>query len=111
MNASTGTPVREIAPQLGKLLGMLGSRHDGEVLNAPKKAHETMISAGLTCGEVFEPLIALPAPVNDDDQSRVLVDALLDGPSLSNWEFRFIVSIDRWLSLESIHDKQVGEKP
>ncbi len=115
--------VREIAPQLGKLLGMLGSHHDGEVLSAARKAHETVIGAGLTWGEIFEPLIALPAPVNDDDQPRFLVDALLEYPSLSNWESAFVRSIDRWLcrgrrlsgkqlaTLEDIYDKHFGDQP
>ena len=115
--------VREIALKLAKLLGMLGSHHDGEVLNAARQAHKTVTNAGLTWREVFQPLIALPPPVIEKDQPRVLVDDLLGHPSLTDWESKFVGSIDRWLrrgrrlsrkqlaTLEDLHDKHFGDQP
>jgi hypothetical protein len=50
---------------LGKLLGMLGSAHDGEALSAARKADELIRNAGLSWFEVLEPF----------DQLRIAVDA------------------------------------
>lgn len=39
--------------KLAKLLGMLGSAHDGEVINAARKAHELVRDSGATWCEVI----------------------------------------------------------
>lgn len=115
--------IRELAPQLAKLLGMLGSHHEGEVLNAARKAHEVVTRAHLTWAEVFEPLIVLPPPASiggNYNEPGSLVDVLLDCPTVTDWESNFISSIARWIrrgqplsekqrdTLESIYDKHLG---
>ena len=47
-----------LADKLAKVLGMLGSAHDGEVAAAGRRAHSLLKGAGLTWGEVIAP----PAP-------------------------------------------------
>jgi hypothetical protein len=41
------------AEHLIKLLGMLGSKHDGEIAAAGRKAHEFVRRSGLTWGDVI----------------------------------------------------------
>ena len=40
--------------RLAKLLGLVGSAHDGEALAAARKAHALITAAGMTWGEVIE---------------------------------------------------------
>ena len=49
-----------LATKLAKVLGMLGSDHDGEVAAAGRRAHQLLTGAGLTWPEVIAP--AAPAP-------------------------------------------------
>jgi hypothetical protein len=44
-----------LAAKLGKVLGMLGSDHDGEVAAAGRRAHAMVKGAGLTWPEVIGP--------------------------------------------------------
>lgn len=48
--------------RLAKLLGMIGSAHDGEALNAARMAHTLVRTAGVTWEEVLDkaPTIILP---------------------------------------------------
>ena len=48
--------------RLVRLLGMLGSEHDGEVANAGRLADRLVRELGLTWGEVVQPAIAPPPP-------------------------------------------------
>lgn len=69
--------------QLVKVLGMLGSSHDGEVLNAAKKAADIVRTAGLQWGDVIVPDSDDPRPIlldvnrhidrlSDEDQAAFL---------------------------------------
>ena len=49
--------------RLAKILGMLGSAHDGEVVNAARQAEQIRSSAGLTWFDVLRPP---PTPVAPD---------------------------------------------
>jgi hypothetical protein len=51
----------DIASKLVKVLGMLGSAHDGEVA-AGRKAHSMLQAEGLTWGEVIVPAAPRPEP-------------------------------------------------
>jgi hypothetical protein len=50
----------EIADKLAKILGMLGSAHDGEIAAAGRRADAMVKGAGLTWGQVIA--LAAPAP-------------------------------------------------
>jgi hypothetical protein len=54
---------------LVKLLGMLGSAHDGERAAAGLKAHQFIIQLGLTWGDfIHAPSLDPPAEPDDDDE-------------------------------------------
>lgn len=50
--------------RLAKLLGMMGSAHDGEALNAARMAHTLVRQAGMTWEDVLRKVgtLVLPAP-------------------------------------------------
>jgi hypothetical protein len=50
----------DLAGKLAKVLGMLGSEHDGEIAAAGRQANQMVRNAGLTWREVIAP--AAPAP-------------------------------------------------
>jgi hypothetical protein len=81
--------------RLGKLLGLLGSDHDGEVAAAGRAAHRLIRDAGLTWCDVLTPrLPTLPKPPVDRaaliEECRLRWDHLLTG-----WERGFLTSIAR----------------
>lgn len=45
----------DLASKLAKVLGMLGSEHDGEIAAAGRRANTMVKSAGLTWGDVISP--------------------------------------------------------
>jgi hypothetical protein len=51
-----------LADKLVKVLGMLGSAHDGEVAAAGRRAHAMVRGAGLTWGQVIAPAAPRPEP-------------------------------------------------
>jgi hypothetical protein len=50
------------ADKLVKVLGMLGSDHDGEVAAAGRMAHAMLKAMGLTWGDVIKPAAPKPEP-------------------------------------------------
>jgi hypothetical protein len=52
-NPDVGTMTPEQTKRLSQLLGMLGSAHDGEVLNAAKMAQRFLGGLGLTWEEAL----------------------------------------------------------
>jgi hypothetical protein len=77
--------------RLSKLLGLLGSDHDGEVINAARAADRLVRDSGLRW-----PDIAMPAPPPPRgyrfDPIRF---CLAQPPALTDWEERFLHSIKR----------------
>jgi hypothetical protein len=93
------------ADRIVKLLGMLGSDHDGERAAAGAAAHRLLRQLGLTWGDI----IAVPAPPtmpdNDDDWRRLVRACLAHADLLSNRELEFLKSMRRWRGEPS--EKQV----
>jgi hypothetical protein len=89
---------------LCKLLGMLGSTHDGERAAAGLKAHEFLKRCGLTWYDV----IALPAPAPLQVPNwRKMVHACLAAQTLPNpKELNFVRTLMTWRGMPT--DKQLA---
>jgi hypothetical protein len=83
--------------RLSKLLGMLGSEHDGEALAAARQAERLRAEAGLTWAEILLP--RLPAPRRRHHHVETFADAIefiLDfEETLTPWERDFARSLRR----------------
>src|SRR5438046_480259 len=94
--------------RLAKLLGMLGSAHDGEALAAARQAERLRADAGLTWHEIVIP--ALPSPRPQRRGAMTLGQAIqfvLDHEdALTAWESDFARSIQRQSS--PLSPKQIG---
>lgn len=75
MRASNPTQLNiDIRLRLTRLLGMLGSDHDGEVVNAARIADRLVRENGLTWDDVIAPVVCSPALVpQPDDMSIVII--------------------------------------
>src|SRR5438874_13522160 len=86
--------------RLAKLLGMMGSAHDGEVVAAARQAERLRAEAGLTWVDIVLP--ALPSPRPQRRGAMTLGQAiqfLLDHEdALTAWESDFARSIQRQTS-------------
>jgi hypothetical protein len=83
--------------RLSKLLGMLGSHHDGEVACAGRMAHALIVAAGTTWPELLGVSDA-PVPTIREWREPRCKNDILDRCAdfehvLSPWERQFIVSI------------------
>jgi hypothetical protein len=103
--------------RLAKLLGLLGSSHDGEVMNAAKMADRLVRAGGLTWEDVIAPAAAgspLP-PRRHTDPAKgppaasvlrrwpehwraawALCLSRLDCREITAWERQFLISIRGW---------------
>jgi hypothetical protein len=78
--------------RLAKLLGMLGSAHDGEVAAAGRAADAMVRGAGLTWHEVIRP--ALPKPPSLPAGDAAMIEFCIDWPeALAEWEWDFVWSL------------------
>jgi len=80
----------DTAERLAKLLGMIGSAHDGEALNAARLADKVVREAGLTWMEI------LGKPVVTARVAETCAEILRSGMSLNNREWRFLDGIPRF---------------
>jgi hypothetical protein len=78
--------------RLGKLLGMLGSDHDGEVAAAGRAADRLVREAGLTWREV---LAAPQFPKLPSSAATLIMECFRLSDLLSDWELEFLRSIAR----------------
>lgn len=88
---------------LSKLLGMIGSAHDGEALAAARKAHQLLMQRNATWPEVLglDPVPTAPEP----DHLVEARDLLKRGKGLlTRWEHGFLLGI---MSANTLAPKQV----
>jgi hypothetical protein len=93
--------------RLGKLLGLLGSTHDGEVLAAARQAERMRREAGTTWPDILAPgaaIIAAAPPKSLEDQLQLWAEHF--DCCLNDWERRFFRSISR--SRRPLSEKQIG---
>ena len=100
----TSTIGQSVIDRLTKLLGMLGSAHDGERGVAAAKADELVLSRGLTWSDV----VARPQPASAPRRSsskgwrepetiREKIDVALRYRGLLNaWEASFLIDVKRF---------------
>jgi hypothetical protein len=89
---TTPTPLPpDIAAKLAKVLGMLGSDHDGEVAAAGRRANALIRSAGLTWAQVIAPRRRCWRPLPLD--GRCAAQCLLWPEALTDWEAAFCRSV------------------
>jgi hypothetical protein len=82
--------------RLSKLLGMLGSSHDGEVVAAARQAERLRAEAGLTWGEIVVPRLPPPPQRQNVGTLAAAVAFVLDhADALTEWECDFARSIRR----------------
>src|SRR5436190_12428222 len=83
--------------RLAKLLGMLGSVHDGEVVAAARQAERLRADAGLTWAEIVIPRMPPPQYGQFVRSARDLIGFVIEHQYLLNErERQFIASIRRW---------------
>src|SRR5947207_668908 len=94
--------------RLAKLLGMLGSSHDGEALAAARRAERLRVDAGLTWAEIVIPRLPPPRPQPRGAMTFAqAIQFVLDHEdALTEWESDFTRSIQRQSS--PLSPKQVG---
>jgi hypothetical protein len=89
--------------KLAKLLGMLGSAHDGEALNAARKAHQLVSRNGATWFDV----IGAPDPDMETTpriaHHAIVLDLLKHVEHLTEFERRFLRGT---LGFQKLTDKQ-----
>jgi hypothetical protein len=97
--------------RIAKLLGMTGSTHDGEAVNAMRLANRIVRESGVTWYDVIG-ATALPSPEVADPLEgwpggwRGAVETCLDhGHILSAWERSFLVST---LGFRGLSEKQAA---
>jgi hypothetical protein len=87
----------ELSDRVAKLLGMLGSSHDGEVLNAARMADRAVRDAGLTWTDALQPTLPGPKPTQRPPVAhwRPTCRRLLERPhDLNPWERDFVRGIE-----------------
>jgi hypothetical protein len=93
------TALASITPQLGKLVLLLSSNHDGEVLAAVRAIDRVLKSSRLSWHDLAQ-AICLPPPAvhpcNDRDWRDLLAFCASRMSSLSSREREFLRSIARW---------------
>lgn len=98
MTIYVGTKAAKLK-KLSKVLGMLGSAHDGERASAAQKAAELLRELGMTWAEVIAPA---KLPVSPDRPSGLHqeITRCLSSGVISSWERRFLLSLSgrRYLS-------------
>jgi hypothetical protein len=88
MSSATLSPL--FLDKLAKILGLLGSAHDGEILAAGRRAHMLIANSGWTWPE----LLGAPSAVEDCRAARQMAEACLESKSLfEDYEAKFLTNI------------------
>jgi hypothetical protein len=89
--------------RLARLLGMLGSEHEGEVVAAARQAERLRRQAGATWFEILaSPSPSAPphgAPVPAEVAEMLVMWGAHENCCLSPWERDFLASMREWRSL------------
>ena len=92
--------------RLAKLLGMMGSAHDGEVVAAARQAERMRAEAGLTWQQIMVPTLPPPPKRQNTGTVGEAVEFLLDRQDLlTEWERDFVGDIGR--AKYRLSDKQL----
>lgn len=83
--------------QLTKLLRMLGSDQDGEVVNAARLIGRTLYGLGIGWVDAFSPKNPSPA---------VMIAELRQQPGLTDWETRFLSDLATRVRERALSPKQ-----
>ena len=97
--------------RLVRVLGMLGSAHDSEVVAAARQAERLRADAGLTWAEIVIP--RLPAPPqrqNVGAVAEVIRFVLQHADALTDWERNFARSIARQQSPLTLKQRVVLDR-
>lgn len=96
--------------RLARLLGMLGSRHAGEIANAGRLADRLVRDHGLTWHDV----LAMPEPVQDWENPKDWTQAaqmVLQSGVATAWESTFCESVlDEWAGRDLTEKQHVTLK-
>lgn len=100
----------DAAKRLVRILGMLGSTHEGERSAAGLQAHRIIDGAGLTWETALAPLLGPPQAdrgyePSDDfvGHSDLVIFCIANSDTLSEWEISFLNSV---LSFKRLTPKQ-----
>jgi hypothetical protein len=100
------------AAKLVKLLGMLGSNHDGEVAAAGRAVHKLVQTRGLHWLDVITPepetLVQWREPGQGDWLDAVMVCVFTRGAPLTAWDKKFLISISQRDNLSEKQQKQLN---
>lgn len=91
------------ANKLAKLLGMLGSAHDGEIVNAARKAHELVRNSGTTWREVIGAWDTERDAGHQIPHHAVAAELLKSADMLTPFERKFLRGI---MAFQKLTDKQ-----
>jgi hypothetical protein len=81
--------------RLARVLGMLGSEHDGEALAAARQAERLRATAGVTWHDIVAPS-ATPAVLGWPGSITEAIEACIGCPAaLTTWEKKFLAGIAR----------------
>jgi len=96
--------------KLAKVLGLLGSHHDGEVVSAARMANQMVRTAGVTWHQLLDAKV--PVPGAEPDVAALkdsIVSACLSRPDLlTDWELDFLISLRRFRQLSPKQSQILG---
>jgi hypothetical protein len=96
MEAAAMSTVALDRERLAKLLGMLGSDHDGEVANAGRAADALVRRAGVTWPEVVTPSLPRQSRERELESINDALDLCIEfATALTEWEVHFCWSLYR----------------
>jgi len=82
--------------RLARVLGMLGSAHDGEIIAAARQAERLRADAGLTWTDIVIPRLSAPQRRQKVGPVADLVAFVLEhGDTLTEWEIGFVEGVAR----------------
>jgi hypothetical protein len=109
-----------IAPKLQRLIPMLATNHDGEVVATARAIGRTLQAAGLDWHDLAERLAAPTAPQSSTSTrsaphwramtlgtQRLWLAAMLEMPGFSRWEANFLATIAGYWLPRALSEKQV----